>query len=79
MTWLQFIWDDDNTEHVAEHDVTQDEFEEVVLRPERVEVSKSTGRPIAFGFTSTGKFIAAVYDEIDEDTVYPVTAYEIGD
>jgi hypothetical protein len=29
--------------------------------------------------TSTGRMILVVYDEIDEYTVYPVTAYDLED
>jgi len=41
-------------------------------------VSHSSGRPITFGETATGKYIAVVFDIVDEDplSVYPVTAYE---
>jgi hypothetical protein len=39
---------------------------------------QSSGRPITFGETSTGKYIAVVFDVVEEDplAVYPVTAYE---
>ncbi len=42
-----------------------------------IETSRSSGRFIAFGETSTGRLIAVVYDEVDEDAVYPVTAYDV--
>ena len=45
--------------------------------PVRVESSRSTGRPIAFGYTDAGRFLACVYELIDESTVYPITAYEV--
>ena len=32
---------------------------------------------VAFGEMITGRIIAVVYEELDEDTVYPVTAYEV--
>jgi len=47
-------------------------------RPARKE-SWSSGRPVAIGATSTGRTILVVYDEIDEYTVYPVTAYDLED
>ena len=82
MGYANAIWDldddpDGNVQHIAEHDVTKAEVEEVLQRPEGIETSRSSGRPIAFGETSTGRLIAVVYDEIDENTVYPVTAYEV--
>jgi len=72
--------DDDpagNVQHIAEHDITKDEVEEVLDNPDGIESSRSSGHPIAFGETSTGRLIAVIYEEIDEDTVYPVTAYEV--
>jgi len=35
------------------------------------------GRPVVFGDTSTGRHLMVVYEEIDADTVYPVTAYDV--
>jgi hypothetical protein len=39
--------------------------------------SYSSGRPVAFGDTSTGRHLIVVYEEIDADTVYPITAYDV--
>ena len=72
--------DDDpegNVQHIAEHDVTKEEVDEVLENPTGIETSRTSGRPIAFGEISTGRLIAVVFEEIDEDTVYPVTAYEV--
>ena len=82
MQFTRVIWDlDDDPEgnvlHIAEHDIVKEEVEEVLDSPAGIETSRSSGRPIAFGETSTGRLIAVVYEEIDEDTVYPVTAYEV--
>jgi uncharacterized DUF497 family protein len=74
-----FVWDGENEEHLAEHGVTPEEFAEVVCNPERVETSESSGRPVAFGATSTGKYLACVYEQFDETTVYAITAYELGE
>jgi hypothetical protein len=32
---------------------------------------------MARGETSTGKYIACIYEMLDDSTVYPVTAYEL--
>jgi uncharacterized DUF497 family protein len=63
---------------VAEHGLTIEEVEEVLYAAAEVVASNSSGRPIVFGDTSSGKHIAVVFDVIDEDplVVYPVTAYE---
>ncbi len=78
-----FIWDleddtDGNVQHIAEHDVTPDEVEEVLNdRFGEDTYSKSSGRPMTFGWTSAGRYLAVVWELVDEDplTIYPVTAY----
>jgi hypothetical protein len=32
---------------------------------------------VAFAYTSPGRFIMVAFDEIDDATVYPVTAYDV--
>jgi len=79
------IWDEpgdnpDNVAHIAEHGLTPEEVEEVLLDDANPEaVSRSSGRPCKFGWTSTGKHIVVVFEVIDRDPlmVYPVSAYEV--
>ena len=42
-------------------------------------VSRSSGLPTAFGWTSTGRHLAVVYEMVDDDplTLRPVTAYDV--
>lgn len=47
-----------------------------MCNPDRVGISRSSGRPIAFGYTSTGKYLACVFEMLNDDTVYAITAYE---
>ena len=74
-----FIWDEENERHLAAHGVTPEEFEEVVCDPDVVDESRTTGRPIAFGVTSAGRYLACVYEIFNGDTVYAITAYETED
>lgn len=76
MPYYLFVWNDELEEHLAQHGVAPGEFEEVVCNPDYVTASRSTGRPIAFGETASGKYLACVYELLDETTVLPVTAYE---
>ena len=77
------IWDDEpgeNVEHVAEHGLTPDEVDEILLDDSiPTAFSKSSGRPCKFGYTSTGKFIMVIWDELCDDPrmIYPRTAYEV--
>lgn len=66
----EIIWDrddepDGNVQHIAEHGVG---VEEVLRSPEtRTGRSRSSGRPQAFGWTSTGKFITVIWEEVLDD------------
>ena len=79
MPFCLFIWNDQIVEHLAAHGIAPDEFEQVVCDPDEVAESRSSGRPIAFGETSTGRYLACVYELLDDTTVLPVTAYEVED
>lgn len=78
------IWDldddpDGNVAHLAEHGVTPSEVEEVLRAPDGEERSRSSGRPVRFGWTSTGRYLAVVYDVVEDNplVVYPVTAFDV--
>jgi hypothetical protein len=57
--------------------LTAEDIEHVLQNPVEEVASRSSGRPCCFGYTPGGDFIIVVYEEIDDDTVYPVTAYEV--
>jgi hypothetical protein len=77
MPYFFFIWTPEIVEHLAEHEVTPEEFEEVVSNPDYEDVSRSTANPLAFGFTSGGRYLCCVYRRLDGDTIEPITAYEV--
>jgi hypothetical protein len=79
MPHVLFVWNDELIEYIGQHGVTPDEFEEVVLNAKRVQRSRSSNHPIVFGPTSTGKFLACVFEYTgpDRTEVLPVTAYEV--
>ena len=79
-------WDDPDDEagnaaHVAEHGLTPDEVDSVLFDENTAfDLSDSSGRPIAFGTTSTGRFIAVVFELqnlSDPLVIRPITAYEV--
>jgi hypothetical protein len=79
------IWDleddaDGNVQHLREHDVTIEEAEEVLLDPQSSRaVSRTSGLPTVFGWTSTGRHLAVDYEWVDDDplTLRPITAYDV--
>lgn len=81
-SFFQVLWDDDdnpdgNVQHIAEHGLTVEDVEHVLENPVREAISASTGRPCSLGYTPGGDFIIVVYEQIDAETIYPVTAYEV--
>ncbi len=82
MDFISIIWDDDadldgNVQHIAEHGLTPDEVCEVLNNPTGKDESQSSGEEAVFGYTPDGRYIIVVYDRIDEDTIRPITAYEV--
>lgn len=75
--WLDFQWTDVNVEHIAEHGLSQDDFEHVFFNCESKGFSRSSGLPAVWGYTQDGRYVMAVYEEIDDTTILPVTAYEV--
>ncbi len=77
MPYYEFVWTDDIVRHLAEHGVSQDDFEHVVCNPSSKGYSRSSGLPAAWGYTTDGRYIIAVYEELDQVDILPVTAYEV--
>jgi len=72
-----------NTAHIAEHGLTPEEVESALFDDRTTfDVSDSSGRPIAFGNTGTGRFIAVVFDVLnlaDPLVIRPITAYDVSE
>jgi uncharacterized DUF497 family protein len=82
MPYLSILWDLDddpegNVRHCADHGVTKEEVEEVLENAIDADISRSSGRPVVFGDTSTGRHLMVVYEPIDVETIYPITAFEV--
>lgn len=68
------IWDmeddlDGNYVHIViEHEITQDEVEDVLSNPRNETVpSDSSGRPSTFGWTRTGRHLIVVWEHVEDD------------
>lgn len=81
MPYFVFIWDDHpggNVEHLAEHGVTTDEAEQVVVQP--IEVGPNRRHPdrmFAVGHTASGRRLGVSYLHLDETTLLVITAFEL--
>ena len=79
MPFYFFLWTPEIIEHLGEHDVTPEEFEKVVSDPDHEDISRSSKNPLAFGSTTAGRYLCCVFKRFDDDTIEPVTAYEVGE
>lgn len=77
MAWSSVIWDWTPGGNVELHDLATDDVDDVLLNFESTGFSQTTGRPCVFGYTPDGRYIIVIYEEVDSDTVMPVTAYEV--
>ena len=77
MAYIDFLWTAELVDHLAEHGISQDDFEHVVCNPYSKGYSRSSGLPAVWGYAPDGRYIMAVYEELDEMTILPVTAYEV--
>ncbi len=82
---VSIIWDLDddpegNVQHILAHDLSKGEVEDVLCNPANSTAeSKSSGNPVTFGWTTTGRYIIVVWEHVQDDplTMYPITAYEV--
>lgn len=72
------IWDDINLAKISLNDVTADEVEEITNRATSTIISRSSGRQMLVGWTSSGRRLVVPFDWVDQyrTTIRPVTAYE---
>ena len=82
LDFTSFNWDSDddpqgNVQHIARHNFTKEEVEEVLENPTDIDTSRSSGRPVVFGDTGAGRHMMIVCEMIDAVTVRPITAYDV--
>ena len=76
----EFLWPEDRLEHIAEHGVTPEEFEEVCLGQSLVLRTRATGKnPVYYvlGETEFGRHVFCVVIEFPGGRGYPVTARDM--
>ena len=77
-----FVWQNDRIDHIARHDVTPEEFEEVCFSQSLVLKAKSEGEnPVYYvlGQTESGRYLFCVVIQFPDGNGYPVTARPMAD
>ena len=82
MDFLIILWDDEedpdgNVQHIADHDLTVEDVEHVLSNPISEGDSRSTGLPVVWGYTPDDRYIIVVYEEVADETIRVITAYEV--
>jgi hypothetical protein len=76
---FQIHWSDEIIEHLAEHDVTPEDFESVIENYDEEVDSRSSGRKARIGWDDSGRLLFCAFERLNESEIIPVTAYEIGE
>jgi uncharacterized protein len=75
------IWDQANTEHIARHNVSRQEIDDVLLgeiKPTYFATIQDR-RLLVFGITAGGRHLMLVIASIGKHKIYPITARDMTD
>lgn len=77
--WRELFWTDDNESHIAKHDVSPDEVEEVVNTRPRYETRGKDDSVLVMGQTNAGRYLLIVLAEARAlpDAWFVVTARDL--
>jgi uncharacterized DUF497 family protein len=78
MKIAQLEWDDENVEHIARHQITPVEVEEVCFE-QHIAYRATHGRYVLYGQTANRKYIKVVLVRLYRTVFRPKTAYEMSD
>ncbi len=70
-------WTDKSEDHIAAHDVTPDEAEQVLYTRPRLVLNGREGTQYVFGTTGTGRYLLVVLAESIDGLAYVVTARDM--
>jgi uncharacterized protein len=72
-----FVWPQDRIDHIARHDITPEEIEEICFGQPLIQRAKSQGKnPVYYvrGQTIEGRYLFFVFIQFPDGRGYPVTA-----
>ena len=73
---MHLIWHG-NIEQIAEHGLSQDDIQSVFDHPSGYGVSRTSGEDVVFGYTADSRYVACVFQVVDESTAYLITAFDV--
>jgi hypothetical protein len=78
MPYFDFFWTDRALDKISQHGISEFDFERIVMNPHSNDVSRSSGHELAFGFVDN-RLVCCNYEMLDTTTVFPITAFFIGE
>lgn len=75
----RLIWDARNKRHIAKHNVTKEEYEEVVFGNPLPDRGKILKRLVLVGKTEGERILEVVLHNLGEGKWYPITGYDASD
>jgi uncharacterized DUF497 family protein len=79
MSIVEFIWDEENTRHLARHKITPSEAEETIqIDPlvQDMQEHATEDRVLVFGRTTKGRLLTIIYT-VRSDAIRVVTGYRM--
>jgi uncharacterized DUF497 family protein len=70
------VWTPEAIDKIADHDLTMADVEEALDTAVGEDLSRSTGRPMRFGYALDGRFVAVVFEWLGKSEILIVTAFE---
>lgn len=78
MLITELHWDDENVNHIAEHQTDPDEVEDICFGTHLIR-GEGGGRYILSGRTAGGRYLHVVIENIGKGRFRPVTAFEMSE
>ena len=78
MRFDRLLWDDWNVEHIARHEVTPEEVEQVCRFKPKIRRGRC-GRYLVLGRTAEGRYLLVVLSPKDGGKMKPITARDMDD
>jgi uncharacterized DUF497 family protein len=75
----EILWTDESVDHIAKHNVTPDEVEEVLYGRPRLPLQGRDDTRLEFGQTYSGRYLLVVTARSGRDQRYIVTARDMTD
>jgi uncharacterized DUF497 family protein len=69
-------WDDENIEHIAQHEIDPVEVEDVCFN-QHISIKGSNRRYVLYGQSSAGRYIKLILERLHGHVFRPVTAYDM--